>query len=285
MTVTHGPIVVRRRLGAMLKRLRAELGLDLQGVARQLEISASKLSRLETGQVAPRIRDVRDLLEIYGAPTDLRSRVLQWAVEAKEPGWWQPFSPAIPNDLDMYISLEVEARQIKMFSLPIPGLLQTETYARMLLSGAAPQCSAAELDRLIEIQIRRQTVMGDRPEDPAVQLHVVLDESALWRGAPVPVMREQLEELLRRSRSPNVTLQVLPFTAGYVMASSTFAIFEPRDDTDVTVVNVESTGQDAYFDTAGEVAKYKNIWTDVVRRAPDPNQSRELIERGLAHLV
>jgi transcriptional regulator with XRE-family HTH domain len=277
----HGPIVVRRRLGAVLKRLRGERGLDLQGVARQLEISASKLSRLETGQVAPRIRDVRDLLEIYGAPTDLRSRVLQWASEAKEPGWWHPFSPAIPNDLDMYISLEVEARQIKMFSLPIPGLLQTEAYARMLLSGAAPHCSPSELDRLVEIQVRRQAAMADRPEIAAVQLHVVLDESALRRGTIDAVMGEQLHELLRRSRWPNVKLQVLPFTSGYVMASSTFAIFEPRDDTDVTVVNVESTGQDAYFDTAGEIAKYETIWADVVRRALDPERSRDLIERLL----
>jgi transcriptional regulator with XRE-family HTH domain len=285
MAVVHGPVVVRRRLGAVLKRLRGECGLDLQGVARQLEISASKLSRLETGQVAPRIRDVRDLLEIYGAPSDLRSRVLQWASEAKEPGWWQPFSPAIPNDLDMYISLEVEAKKIKMFSLPIPGLLQTEAYARMFLSGAAPHCSPSELDRLVEIQVRRQVVLADRPEAAAVQLHVVLDESSLQRGGPNSVMREQLQELHRRSRWPNVTLQVLPFESGYLMASSTFAIFEPRDDTDVTVVNVESTGQDAYFDTAGEIAKYENIWADVVRRALAPERSRDLIERVLSQLT
>jgi transcriptional regulator with XRE-family HTH domain len=280
MTVTHGPIVLRRRLGAVLKKLRGERGLDLQGVARQLEISPSKLSRLETGQVAPRIRDVRDLLEIYEAPADLRSRVLQWASEAKEPGWWQPFSAAIPNDLDLYISLEAEARQIKMFSLPISGLLQTEAYARMLLSGAAPRCSPSELDRLVEIRVGRQVIMNDRPEAAAVQLHVVLDESALHRGT-VPVMREQLRELLRRSHWPNVTLQVLRFDAGYVMATSTFAIFEPRDETDVTVVNVESTGQDAYFDTAGEVAKYESVWADVVERALDADQSRDLIGRVL----
>jgi transcriptional regulator with XRE-family HTH domain len=283
MTVTHGPIVLRRRLGAVLKKLRGERGLDLQGVARQLEISPSKLSRLETGQVAPRIRDVRDLLEIYQAPADLRSRVLQWASEAKEPGWWQPFSAAIPNDLDLYISLEAEARQIKMFSLPISGLLQTEAYARMLLAGAAPHCSPGELDRLVEIRIGRQVIMSDRPEAAAVQLHVVLDESALHRGT-ASVMREQLRELLSRSRWPNVTLQVLPFDAGYVMATSTFAIFEPRNESDVTVVNVESTGQDAYFDTAGEVAKYKGVWADVVERALDADQSRELIGRMLASI-
>jgi hypothetical protein len=184
----------------------------------------------------------------------------------------------------MYISLEAEARRIKMFSLPVPGLLQTEAYARMLLAGAAPRCSANELDRLVEIQVRRQAILSDRAEAVAVQLHVVVDESALQRGAADSVMGEQLHELLLRSRRPNVTLQVLPFKSGYVMASSTFAIFEPRDDTDVTVANVESTGQDAYFDTPGEIAKYETIWVDVVRRALDPEKSRDLIERVLSTL-
>jgi transcriptional regulator with XRE-family HTH domain len=277
MTVQHGPIVIRRRLGSVLKRLRGERGLDLARVARQMEISPSKLSRLETGQVAPRVRDVRDLLEIYNAPADLRNRVLQWTHDAKEPGWWQPFSAAIPNDLDLYISLEAEARQIKMFSHPISGLLQTEAYARMLLTGAAPNCSPSELDRLVEVRIGRQRVLADRPDAPAVQLHVVLDESALHRSSSGHVMSEQLSELLRRSHWPNILIQILPFDVGYVMAASTFAIFLPRDDTDVPVVNVESTGQDAYFDTNGEVGKYERIWADLVARALSIERSRELI--------
>ena len=122
-TGVHGPIVVRR-LGVTLKRLRAEVGMHLDAVARRLEISPSKLSRLETGQVAPKIRDVRDLLEIYQAPADVRERMMRRASEAKEPGWWQPFSDGSVPDLDHYISLEAEAKQINIFSWPISGLLQ-----------------------------------------------------------------------------------------------------------------------------------------------------------------
>lgn len=109
----------RRRLGAVLKRLRGELGLSLDAVARRLEISPSKLSRLETGQVAPRIRDVRDLLDIDEAPVDVRVQTMTWAEQAKEPGWWQPFLPATNVGLDMYISPEADAAAIKMFSLPV----------------------------------------------------------------------------------------------------------------------------------------------------------------------
>ena len=277
MTMTHGPIVVRRRLGAVLKRLRGERGLPLDAVARQLEISPSKLSRLETGQVAPRTRDVRDLLEIYEAPRDVRTQALTWADQAKEPGWWQPYSNRILYDLDLYISLEAEARKVEAFCLPVAGLLQTSRYARMVLSGAIPQCSPAELDRLVEIRVRRQNVLAaDRPDAAPLDLHVVLDESALHRGTPA-VMHEQLDELVHRSHLPNVLLQVLPFDRGYGMACSTFAIFEPRESADWTVVNVESAGQDAYFDATGEVAKYRSIWTDLVERALNPDESRALL--------
>lgn len=279
-TETHGPVVVRRRLGAVLKRLRGELGLPLDQVARQLEISPSKLSRLETGQVAPRIRDVRDLLEIYEAPADLRTRALTWADLAKEPGWWQPFSAAIPADLDMYISLEAEAQKIMMYSLPVSGLLQTERYARALLAGGAPHATPAQLERLVEIRIRRQRIVDPHRSDaPAVALHVVLDEASLHRGVSGPILREQLEELLTRATWSNITLQVLPFDAGWVMASSTFAIFEPRESTDWTVVNVESAGNDAYFDSPGDVGRYRAMWNDVVDRSLDPAASRALLQR------
>jgi len=278
MTGAQGPVVIRRRLGTALKQLRVERGLHLQGVASQLEISPSKLSRLETGLVTPRIRDVRDLLQIYDAPADTQDRILQWAHEAKEPGWWKPFSAAIPAYLDLYISLETEARAIRMYSIPVAGLLQTEAYARMLLTAAAPDAAAEELHQVVGLRMRRQVVIDpDRQGAPPLDLHVVLDETALHRGTDERVMIDQLATLLHRATLPNITLQVLPFDAGFATPSSTFAIFEPRHAADGIVVNVESAGQDAYFDTPGEIAKYDRMWDDVTRRALDPRRSIELI--------
>lgn len=282
MTMTHGPVVIRRRLGFVLKQLRGRRGLHLDVVARQLEISPSKLSRLETGQVEPKIRDVRDLLDIYGAGAEDREQIMGWATEAKSPGWWQPFSSTVSiADFDMYNSLEAEARSEQMFSTPVTGLLQTEAYARSILSEAYPEASEQELDQLVTIRIGRQAVIEpDRTDAPALELHAVLDESALRRSnAEPPVMTEQLQRLVQRSGQPNVRLQVLPFSAGYTRATSTFAIFEPRETgTDWPVVNVESTGSDAYFDTATEVSNYRSIWKSIVSRALDPDQSRRFIE-------
>jgi len=270
----RGPAVIRRRLGAALKQLRVGRGLHLQAVAQQLEVSSSKLSRLETGAVAPRIRDVRDLLEIYQAPDESRARILEWAHDAKEPGWWQPFSAAVPADLDLYISLEAEARKIRMYSLPVSGLLQTPDYARMLLAGVAPYVTSEELDNLIRVRIGRQVVIApDRPGAPPVELHVVLDEAALRRGTSPSVLERQLVEILARNEWANVTIQILPFDAGFTIPTSTFAIFEPRDVRDGVVVNVESSGQDAYFDTAGEIAKYEQMWQDLMVKTLNPEAS------------
>jgi transcriptional regulator with XRE-family HTH domain len=282
VTTPRGPAVLRRRLGSVLKRLRGEKGLHLDAVARQLEISPSKLSRLETGQVTPKLRDVRDLLLLYQAPEGLQDRMMRWAHEAKEPGWWHPFSAAIATDLDVYISLEVEARKIRIYSLPISGLLQTEAYARMLLAGAAPTTTQAELERLIEIRIGRQTVLEPhRSSAPPLELHAILDEYSLWRGGDTEIMRGQLETLLVRATWSNVTLQLLPFEAGFTRGNGTFAIFEPREVGDGAVVNVESTGQDTYFETPSELVKYEAIWADVLDRCLDPDQTRAHIERLL----
>jgi transcriptional regulator with XRE-family HTH domain len=281
-SLQRGPVVVRRRLGAALKRLRSQHGLPLDVVARRLEISTSKLSRLETGQIAPKIRDVRDLLEIYSAPAEERDRLLQWAGEAKQPGWWQGYTDLTNSDIDLYVSLEAEARQIKNFCLPVAGLLQTESYVRSLLTGVLPQASPDEVDKLVEMRIRRQAILQpSRGDHPPVELHVVMDESALHRANDRAIMREQLEMLLERSTQPNITINMLPFTAGWTPAFATFSIFEPRHPDDSRVVNVESTGQDAYFEGPAELTRYDEIWTNVLSCSLDPEQTRTQLDQAL----
>ena len=168
------------------------------------------------------------------------------------------------------------------YSLEVSGLLQTESYARMLMSGIAPHCTADEFERLVEIRVRRQTVLDPSRQDAdPLLLHVVLDEAALRRAGNADVLCEQLAALLERLRWPNVQLQILPFSAGFTPACSTFAIFEPREAGDWTVVNVESTGQDSYFDAAAEVRKYQDIWSNLLRQALTPDQS----ERQIRHLL
>ena len=206
---------------------------------------------------------------------------MEWATDAKQPGWWQPFSVQVPADLDLYISLEAEARSVQIFSTPINGLLQTRDYARAILRRVVPDATEAELDILVDVRMGRQRVVDPAREDaPPLELHAVLDEGALYRFPTDDEVRtDQLHTLLERSAQPNITLQVLPFRAGYTSGStSTFALFSPRETTtDWPVVNVESTGADAYYDTPNEIGRYRGIWNDVVANALDAAQSRELI--------
>lgn len=280
MTVAHGPVVIRRRLGHVLKQLRVGRGKQLSEIAKLLEVSPSKLSRIETGHVEPKFRDVRSLLDLYEAGTEVRDQVLNWANEAKSPGWWQPFSVRVTADLDLYISLESEARSVLIYSTPISGLLQTEQYAREMLRGAYPEVTGEEIATLTGIRMGRQRVVEpDRSDARPLDLHAVLDESALHRmpGSPA-TMRDQLRELVTRSLRSNIVVQILPFSAGYTSGTSTFAIFEPLSDQDWTVVNVESTGLDTYFDTPAEVQRYRAVWDDVVANSLTSEDSRAYIE-------
>lgn len=286
MTVTHGPVVIRRRLGHVLKRLRSDRNLQLAEVAKRLEISPSKLSRIETGAVEPKYRDVRDLLEIYDAPTEERDRVLDWATEAKTPGWWEPFHPAVvaSENLDMLISLEAESRSKRTFAIPVAGLLQTEAYARSLLGDSQLDVPTGEIDRMVQIKMRRQGVIDTaRADAPPLETHVVLDEVALYRATDPAIVREQVQALLDRMEQPNVTLQILPFTAGWTRATSTFSIFDPRDPaTDWPVVNVESTENDDYYDSESTVASYEAVWRDLLTKALDEASTRRVLLDRLA---
>lgn len=275
-----GVKVVRRRLGQILKQLRAEQGLTTQAVAEEFEISVRSLQRLETGQAVPKVRLIRDLLAHYHAPEEVQSHLLRWANEAKGAGWWQPFTAQTMTDLDEYISLETEARSLKMYSTQIPALLQTNDYARAVVNNISPQPSEEKLEQLTSIRMRRQQVLAvDREEAAPLDLHVILDEATLYRAAHnVTVMHEQLQTLLEFSSRPNVALQIFPFTSGYDEAVSTFAIFEPREAVDSVVINVENIAHDTYLRESRDIARLYNVWQDLVARSLDPATSRTLID-------
>lgn len=285
MTAAHGPLVIRKRLGWALKQLRTGRHRQLSEIAKLLEVSPSKLSRIETGQVEPKFRDVRDLLDIYEASDAERERILGWANDAKAPGWWEPFGPAPSGvDLDMLISLEAESRAKETFSIPISGLLQTEDYARLLLTEVFAGRARSEIERMVGIRLGRQNVIEpDRAEAPPLELHVLLDEVALHRCADQEVLRAQIGELIRRGDQPNVTLQILPFHAGWTSATSTFSVFTPRrPETDWPMVNVEGTENDVFVDTPQAVADYRQIWRRLLDRSMSPDESRAMLERRFA---
>lgn len=274
---SFGPVVVRRRLGSELRRLRDQAGMSLEQVARELEVSPSKISRLETGQSPAKLWDVRNLLSLYGVEdADYRNRAERWVAQGKTDGWWHPYSDASPGDLDHYISLEAEAAEVHAFCAPfLHGLVQTEGYARALLTGLLPDRPTEEIDGLVGVRMRRQEVLnGERPLD----LRVIIDEPTLWRRiGGSGTMVEQYSHLAELSEQADV--RVRPLTASpHPALQSPFTIFIPLEArVDPVVVNLESAFHDSYWESPEDVGRFQRSFDELSATSLDPVESRAFI--------
>ena len=281
MPTSEGPLLPRRRLGVELKTLRERAKLRLDEVATQLMISNSKLSRLETGQGIPQPRDVRDLINLYQVnDTPLAEQLMRWTREGRRQGWWKDYLHVVGEHLDAYLALESGASVIRSFTTVLPGLLQTEHYARALLREILPRHTGPEIDQLVEIRLRRKEILL-RAEEPA-RLLAVVDESALRRVVgSTDIMCHQLEMLIEWSKLPNVVVQVFPFEAGAneAIMGSIFAIFQFADDIDRDVVSIESHLGHRYLEQESQVLLHLRIFDSVSHRSLEPPASRDLIRQ------
>lgn len=291
MSPVRGPVVPRRRLGAELRTLREQTGLTIEEVAKELECSVSKVSRLETGQGIPKVRDVRDLLDRYKVTDQAyRDRMMRWVRDGQRQGWWQDFSdvlapdpedPLLPDNLSRFVAFEQDASEVRSFETTlVHGLLQTEDYARAVLS-ALSTADPEATDRLVEFRMRRQ----DRlyvDEDP-LKIHLILDEAVLHR--PVggdQVMREQLNRLLADAQRPNITIRVLPFSVGtHRSVDGSFLVLAFPDSDDNDLVYAESHLGQLYLEKQHDVGVYKQIFDVLVERSMSVEQSVKFIAKFL----
>jgi transcriptional regulator with XRE-family HTH domain len=272
------PTVRRRRLGQELRRLRELKGMTAEEVAERLLVSQSKISRLENGRRSISQRDVRDLCGVYEVE-DVRivDSLMQMAKDSRQQGWWHSFGD-IPYSV--YIGLETDAASLRIYDPQVvPGLLQTRPYAEALIAGALPETASADIDKRVQVRMRRQERIS-APENP-LRLWTVLDEAALRRvvGSRL-VMREQLEHLVEQSQLPHVTVQVIPFEMGaHPGLNGQYAILEFPDAADSSVVYIEGVTSDLYLEKAADVQKYSVMYEHLRAQALNVEQSREVISR------
>ncbi|GAA4451476.1 helix-turn-helix domain-containing protein [Phytohabitans houttuyneae] len=253
-----GPTAVRIIVGAQLRQLREERGLTRAEAGETIRASESKLSRMELGRVGFKVRDVKDLLTLYGVDDETeREAVLARVRQANEPGWWQPYSDVTPNWFQRYLGLEATASLIRTYEVAfVPGLLQTEEYARAVMRLNHGVGQLEEVERRVRLRLERQQVLT-RPDPP--RLWAVVDEAALRR--PVGgkrVMRDQLESLISVViKAPNVSLQVVPLAAGgYAAAGSPFTILRFPQASLPDVVYMEQLAGALYLDKREDVDHY-----------------------------
>lgn len=279
MAAFQSPTVRRRRLGQELRQLREQAGFTLDEVAGRLEWSGSKVSRIETTKVKVRPRDVGDLLDLYGV-TDPQHRdnVLTLARQALEQAWWIKYGTALSGLAEVWVGLEAEAVAARIYSVQIAnGLLQTEEYARAVLKAIWASGTTAQIDQRVAVRMERQALLTR--EDP-LQLWVVIEEAAIHRevGGPA-VLRRQLLHLVEAAEMPNITLQVLPFTAGaHAGIDGPFNILElPAPDPDV--VFVEHRVGITLLEQPEDVKQYNQIFDRLRATAISPEQSVSLIAK------
>lgn len=281
MTVRGSPTVRRRRLGLELRRLRESSGLTIEAVADRLECSSSKISRIETGHTGVTPRDVRDMLAIYGLAGPAADELVQVARDARQKGWWHLYGTVLTG---AYVGLEAAASSIHSYEVQvIPGLLQTETYARTVLRAGGPGRSETEVDRRVRVRMARQSLLVQ--EDP-LDLWVVLDETIFHRlvGGSA-VMREQLDHLVRSSARPNVTIQVLPFSAGaHVAMEGSFTILGYDEPADPDVVFAENAAGGLFLEKDEELQRYRYIFDHLRATAMPPEESVAFIAARVKEL-
>ncbi|MBK3581369.1 MULTISPECIES: helix-turn-helix transcriptional regulator [unclassified Streptomyces] len=276
MASSVNPTVRRRRLGQELRRLRELKGMTAEEVAERLLVSQSKISRLENGRRSISQRDVRDLCGVYEVE-DVRivDSLMQMAKDSRQQGWWHSFGD-IPYSV--YIGLETDAASLRVYDPQVvPGLLQTRQYAEALITGALPETAQADVDKRVQVRLRRQERIS-APENP-LRLWTVMDESAVRRVVGNrSLMRDQLEHLVEQSQLPHVTVQVIPFDMGaHPGLNGQYAILEFPDAADSSVVYIEGVTSDLYLEKANDVQKYSVMYEHLRAQALNVDQSRQFI--------
>jgi transcriptional regulator with XRE-family HTH domain len=281
MTVPGSPTVRRRRLAAELREIRESKGKSGDTVAAALRWSPSKISRYELARTGLKPREVERLLDYYEITGARRELLVSLAEDAARKGWWEEFADIISADYQQFIGLEHEASSIDIWHVEVvTGLLQTEAYARHIISSynQVERISPGMIERLVKIRMQRQQVLT---REPVAEISVVLDESVLKRRVGDGlVMHEQLQRLAREADRPNVTLRILPLDGQHTVFGESFVLFRFGPDNDAMLQDVVSTEHlQNDFSVEGERETYLHrlAFQILVDAALDPASSRALI--------
>jgi hypothetical protein len=272
-------------LGGHLRRMREAAGISRADAGWQIRASESKVSRMELGRVGFKERDVSDLLELYGLQDEQeQSRLMELARAANNPGWWSRYGDVMPNWFANYVGLEVAAKLIRTYEvLFVPGLLQTETYARAVVQLGKAYLPPDEIDQRVALRVTRQQILTR--SDP-VRLWVVIDEAVLRR--PIggrDAMCEQIEHLLKVSQQPNITLQVMPFSSvGYPGAGGAFTIMRFPEGDLPDVVYIEHAASALYLDKLEDLDEYAAIMDALTIAAAPVSETTERLTEALERM-
>ncbi|WP_449063309.1 helix-turn-helix domain-containing protein [Planomonospora algeriensis] len=285
MSTQRGPSVRRRRLAAELHRLRKEAGLTRDQAAQHAGCSPVTITRIESATSAATVGLVAMMLNLYGVSGERREALLQLARDARRRGWWYKVSEAIPEWVQSYVGLEEEAATFQEYQPEfVPGLLQTEGYARAVMRSAPVLPPDEELERRLSIRLERQERVLGRANPP--QMWFILNEAVMRRPVGgAEVMRGQLQRLIDLSEASGITMQVLPFAAGVHPAmDGGFTILSFPKPSDPDTVYVEYWQGSVYLEDVSEVEAYVLLFNHLRARALGPDETRSLVAQAMREM-
>jgi transcriptional regulator with XRE-family HTH domain len=277
----RSPMVRRRRLGIELRQLREDAELTIEQVAARLEVSDSKISRIENGQVSATPRDVRDMATLYGVTGQRLENLKQLARETREKPWWSDYSDLQPDAA----AFEAEASTLLMFApMLVPGLLQTPDYARAVLREILFDLPPDAIERRVEFRMERQAHLA---ESSPPKLWVVIDEAILHRMVGDPVtMHDQLKVLVEKARLPHVTLQLLRFSGGaHAGLDGPFTVIRFPEPTDRDMIYFEHTGWEHYLDEPKAISLHLSMFDHIRAAALKPDDSLKVLNERAEELA
>jgi hypothetical protein len=293
-----GSALLRRYIGRRFTALRNRAGLTQDQAADALQRGRATIGRIEDGDERVRFRDidVKAMLELYQASQEDSELLLALTAETRngrKKSWWHDYTDtALPDWFELYVLLEDNAQTIRDYEPElIPGLLQTRAYAEHVMSTPVGYLDEGEIQRRVTVRMERQSLLT-RPRAP--HLDVILNEAVLHRlvgGAEV--MAEQLNHLLEVTQRANVSVRILPWSAGVHggMAASAFSMLDfPTDphtgeQLEPPLAYVDTLTGAMYLNKPGEVSAYQLVWDDLGKRALDGASSREMITTALEGLT
>ncbi len=279
-----GPTARRIVLGTQLRRLREAAEISRADAGYSIRGSESKISRLELGRVGFKERDVADLLTMYGVSDPGEREVfLEMVRRANEPGWWHRYTDLMPNWFHEYVGLEESASRIQTYELQfVPGLMQTEDYARAIATRGWFQVGSQRAERQVAMRMQRQSLLAG---SDAPKLWAVIDESVLHR--PIGgrrVMLAQIEHLLELTKRPNITLQVVPYKLSGYGAEGSFTMLRFALPELPDVVYIEHLNGALYLDKRSETELYARVFDRLTVDARTPDHTRQLLAKVRADM-
>lgn len=271
-----------RRLGHALRALREDAQLDQETLAKRIGISQSHLSRVETGTKRLDADQLRRLVAEVGAGEEHRAALEALSERADTPGWWQEYGDILPQPVEMLIELGEESSWLRTFdNVYVQGMLQTREYAEAVISCATAHVRVTDVDRLVELRMRRQ----ERLSEPNFRLTSVMTEGVIRQQVGGPrVMRRQLQHLLDVTEKHDVTVHVLPFTAGAHPGFDSIVIFDLPDEDSPEAVYVDSDTAWRVHEQRDAVRQCTYTFHAVLAQALSPRESLDLVRKVMKEM-